>query len=87
VRNDILPLGSPSVTQNGHPLPWDVTAAEKTAADRFFDELDSQRRGYIEGDVAVPFILKSNLPGEALAQVWCVIQIVFHSLPLTTVPF
>lgn len=69
VRNDSS-LASPSVPQNGHTLPWDVTAAEKTTADRFFDELDSQRRGYIEGDVAVPFMLKSNLPGDALAQVW-----------------
>lgn len=72
VRNDILTLGTTSVVQNGHTLPWDITATEKAAADRFFDELDSNQLGYIEGDVAVPFMLKSNLPGEALAQVWYV---------------
>ena len=74
VRNDISSLGPPSVNQNGHSIPWDVTATEKIAADGYFDELDSQRRGYIEGDVAVPFMLKSNLPGEVLAQVWYVIS-------------
>lgn len=49
---------------------WDVTAAEKAAADRFFDTLDSHHRGYIEGDVAVPFMLQSKLPEDVLAQVW-----------------
>ncbi|KAG0706382.1 hypothetical protein DFH29DRAFT_872396 [Suillus ampliporus] len=49
---------------------WDVTAAEKASADSFFDTLDLQRRGYIEGDVAVPFMLQSNLPEDVLAQVW-----------------
>lgn len=49
---------------------WDVTAAEKASADRLFDTLDSQHRGYIEGDVAVPFMLLSKLPEDVLAQVW-----------------
>lgn len=52
------------------PLPWDVTPAEKANADQFFDTLDKQRRGYIEGEVAVPFMLESKLPGEVLAQIW-----------------
>ena len=51
---------------------WDVTPAEKASADRFFDTLDSHKRGYIEGDVAVPFMLQSKLPEEVLAHVWCV---------------
>ncbi|KAF9532422.1 hypothetical protein CPB83DRAFT_807813 [Crepidotus variabilis] len=55
---------------NGHPHDWDVTQEEKSSADRFFDTLDTQKRGYIEGDIAVPFMLKSQLPGEVLAQVW-----------------
>ncbi|KDQ60579.1 hypothetical protein JAAARDRAFT_67021 [Jaapia argillacea MUCL 33604] len=49
---------------------WDITATEKANADRFFDTLDPQMRGYIEGDVAVPFLLQSKLPEEALAQIW-----------------
>jgi epidermal growth factor receptor substrate 15 len=86
LRNDILTLSSPTGTQNGHSLPWDVTTTEKTTADRFFDELDSQRRGYIEGDVAVPFMLKSNLPGEALAQVWYVLSSIFSFSPAHSCP-
>jgi len=55
---------------NGHAQEWDVTPVEKASADRFFDSLDTQKKGYIEGDVAVPFMLKSQLPGETLAQIW-----------------
>jgi epidermal growth factor receptor substrate 15 len=49
---------------------WDVTPTEKASADRFFDTLDTLKRGYIEGEAAVPFMLKSQLPGEVLAQIW-----------------
>ncbi|KIJ60603.1 hypothetical protein HYDPIDRAFT_116899 [Hydnomerulius pinastri MD-312] len=49
---------------------WDVTAAEKAGADRFFDTLDQQKRGFIEGDVAVPFMLQSKLSEDILAHVW-----------------
>ncbi|KAG6854983.1 hypothetical protein C0991_009806 [Blastosporella zonata] len=49
---------------------WDVTADEKATADSYFDDLDASRRGYILSDIAVPFLLKSNLPGEDLALVW-----------------
>ncbi|EIW60637.1 uncharacterized protein TRAVEDRAFT_146188 [Trametes versicolor FP-101664 SS1] len=49
---------------------WDVTPQEKVNADRIFDTLDTSKRGYIEGDVAVPFMLQSKLPEDVLAQVW-----------------
>ncbi|KAF9228776.1 hypothetical protein BS17DRAFT_691519 [Gyrodon lividus] len=49
---------------------WDVTPAGKATADRFFDALDSHKLGFIEGDVAVPFMLQSKLPEDVLAQVW-----------------
>lgn len=49
---------------------WDVTPTEKASTDRFFDTLDTLMRGYIEGDAAVPFMLKSRLPGDVLAQIW-----------------
>jgi epidermal growth factor receptor substrate 15 len=55
---------------NGHAAEWDVTPAGKAASDLHFDTLDTQRKGFIEGEVAVPFMLKSQLPGEVLAQVW-----------------
>jgi epidermal growth factor receptor substrate 15 len=49
---------------------WDVTAADKASSDGFFDTLDTAKLGYIEGEVAVPFMLESKLPGDVLAQVW-----------------
>ncbi|KAF8556898.1 hypothetical protein OG21DRAFT_1408041 [Imleria badia] len=76
-----LPSRRPPVTQTPAvpPFPgvapqatglWDVTPVEKASTDRFFDTLDPHNRGYIEGDVAVPFMLQSKLPEEVLAQVW-----------------
>ncbi|CDO69006.1 hypothetical protein BN946_scf184834.g13 [Trametes cinnabarina] len=49
---------------------WDVTPQEKANSDRIFDTLDKEKKGYIEGDVAVPFMLQSKLPEDVLAQVW-----------------
>ncbi|KAF8510211.1 hypothetical protein BU17DRAFT_55537 [Hysterangium stoloniferum] len=49
---------------------WAISAEEKSSSDTMFDGLDIQRRGFIEGDVAVPFMLTSNLPGDELAQIW-----------------
>lgn len=59
---------------------WDVTPVEKANADRFFDTLDTQKVDYIEGDVAVPFMLQSNLPEDTLAQVWYVSPHVHDSI-------
>lgn len=63
-----------AVGNTASPFPgqpaWDVTPAEKASADRFFETLDTQRVGYIEGEVAVPFMIQSNLPEDVLAQVW-----------------
>ncbi|KAL4074701.1 hypothetical protein V8B97DRAFT_1951878 [Scleroderma yunnanense] len=60
----------PSFQPVAAPPHWDITPVEKAASDRFFDTLDTLRRGYIEGEVAVPFMLQSKLPEETLAQVW-----------------
>ncbi|KAJ9113631.1 hypothetical protein QFC22_005939 [Naganishia vaughanmartiniae] len=49
---------------------WDIKSEEKQAADSFFDGLDTTKRGFIEGDVAVPFMLQSGLPEGVLAQIW-----------------
>lgn len=61
------------IPQTSSPAPqpqWDVTAAEKASSDGYFDTLDTAKVGYIEGDIAVPFMLESKLSGEVLAQVW-----------------
>jgi epidermal growth factor receptor substrate 15 len=57
---------------------WDITAAEKVSADSIFDTLDSQKVGYIEGDVATSFMSKSNLPVDTLAEVWSVLSHIHH---------
>ncbi|THV08040.1 EF-hand, partial [Dendrothele bispora CBS 962.96] len=62
-------IGSSVFGING-VVKWDVTAAEKAQSDGYFDKLDANGVGYIEGDVAVPFMLESKLPGDVLAQVW-----------------
>lgn len=49
---------------------WDISPQEKAAADGFYATLDTQKRGYVEGDVAVPFMVKSGLPEAVLAQIW-----------------
>ena len=62
------PFAAPSAAQT-QPA-WDVTPAEKANADQFFDTLDVQKRGFIEGDVAVPFMIDSKLPEDDLALIW-----------------
>lgn len=65
------PTNASNLSNVSNALPsWDVTQAEKASADGFFDSLDTQKRGYIEGDVAVPFMLQSKLSDDVLAQIW-----------------
>ena len=49
---------------------WDVSPSEKATFDGFYRTLDTQNKGFIEGDVAVPFLLQSSLSEDILAQVW-----------------
>ncbi|WVF65904.1 hypothetical protein IAT40_000642 [Kwoniella sp. CBS 6097] len=49
---------------------WDVTPQAKATSDQFFSQLDPQNKGVIEGDVAVPFMLQSQLDENSLASVW-----------------
>ncbi|KAF6765030.1 UBA/TS-N domain-containing protein [Ephemerocybe angulata] len=50
--------------------PFNTPAQPAANFDSWFDGLDTQKAGYIEGEVAVPFMLQSGLPGEILASVW-----------------
>ncbi|KAF7800250.1 hypothetical protein EIP86_011497 [Pleurotus ostreatoroseus] len=65
-RSASIPAFPPSPSQ----MQWDVTAAEKASSDQYFNNLDTQKRGYIEGDVAVPFMVQSKLSDDVLAQIW-----------------
>ncbi|KIL65023.1 hypothetical protein M378DRAFT_556648 [Amanita muscaria Koide BX008] len=49
---------------------WDVSPQQKALADKSFNGLDVHNRGYIESDVAVPFMQQSMLPEEDLARIW-----------------
>jgi epidermal growth factor receptor substrate 15 len=62
------PFAANSVAQS--QLAWDITPTEKASSDKFFDTLDAHRRGYVEADVVVPFMLQSKLPEDVLALVW-----------------
>ena len=62
-------------------LAWDVTAAEKASSDKHFDGLDKQKRGYVESDVVVPFMLQSKLPELDLAAIW--LASLSYSFPLS----
>lgn len=64
---------STSTSATSIPGDWDISIQEKATADSFFATLDNQKRGFIEGDVAVPFMVKSGLPEQDLAQIWFVV--------------
>ncbi|WVR03606.1 hypothetical protein IAU60_000598 [Kwoniella sp. DSM 27419] len=49
---------------------WDVNPQAKATSDQFFSQLDTQNKGVIEGDVAVPFMLQSQLDEGVLANIW-----------------
>ncbi|KAF9870480.1 UBA/TS-N domain-containing protein [Colletotrichum karsti] len=67
------PLGRPPITaqttgQQGSD--WLITPADKARFDALYDDLDKTRKGFITGEEAVPFLSQSNLPEDALAQIW-----------------
>jgi epidermal growth factor receptor substrate 15 len=69
------------------PTPqWDITPTEKANSDRFFDGLDTTKKGYIEADAAVPFMMQSNLSEEVLAQIWWGFVVTLADRTLTLEP-
>lgn len=62
----------PPSTGAGSGAAWDVTPEAKAASDQYFAQLDTQGKGVIEGDVAVPFMVQSQLDEGVLASIWCV---------------
>ncbi|KAJ1752905.1 hypothetical protein LPJ79_000892 [Coemansia sp. RSA 1821] len=73
----LSPLGSmsqTSLTSMSTPdladTQWDVTKEEWQRYEQFFNSLDTQRVGYLSGDVPVNFFLKSKLPESLLSKVW-----------------
>ena len=75
------PFGTPPAPQ------WDITSTEKANSDKFFDGLDTAKKGYIEAGAAVPFMMQSGLHEDILAQIWCAFTIALSAqLVLTLKP-
>ncbi|CAO1624778.1 unnamed protein product [Sympodiomycopsis kandeliae] len=49
---------------------WAISTEEKSAADKFFDALDTGKKGLLDGQTVVPFFMQSQLSEQALAHVW-----------------
>ncbi|CAK7234200.1 hypothetical protein SEUCBS140593_008861 [Sporothrix eucalyptigena] len=70
------PLGRPAAPAAPAAAPtssgpeWLITPAEKARMDTVFQTLDKGRKGYITGEEAVPFLTRSGLDEDKLAQVW-----------------
>ncbi|KAI9251014.1 hypothetical protein BDA99DRAFT_522405 [Phascolomyces articulosus] len=50
--------------------PWDVTPQEKAQFDTYFDKIDTQRTGFVQGGETVEFFKNSRLPENDLAHIW-----------------
>ncbi|OHE92614.1 UBA/TS-N domain-containing protein [Colletotrichum orchidophilum] len=67
------PLGRPPITAQATGSPasdWLVTPDDKQRFDILYNDLDKSHKGFITGEEAVPFLSQSNLPEDALAQIW-----------------
>jgi epidermal growth factor receptor substrate 15 len=49
---------------------WAVTPTDKARFDQIYNDLDKTNKGFITGEEAVPFLSKSELPEDTLAQIW-----------------
>lgn len=66
------PLGrtaAPAAAPNAGP-EWLITPAEKARMDPVFQSLDKTHKGFITGEEAVPFLTRSGLDEDTLAQIW-----------------
>ncbi|KAF9051673.1 hypothetical protein BJ165DRAFT_1401155 [Panaeolus papilionaceus] len=50
--------------------PWDMPAYEKFESDKQFVRLDTENKGYIDGEAASKFMLSYNLTSADLARIW-----------------
>lgn len=49
---------------------WLVSPADQLKSDRFFDGLDTEKSGALEGQTVVPFFMQSGLGEQVLAHIW-----------------
>ncbi|KAJ2614148.1 hypothetical protein H4S08_001849 [Coemansia sp. RSA 1365] len=65
-QSSLTSISTPDLTD----AQWDVTREEWKRYEQFFNNLDTQRAGFLSGDVPVNFFLKSKLPETVLSKVW-----------------
>ncbi|KAJ2368815.1 hypothetical protein IW150_005312, partial [Coemansia sp. RSA 2607] len=51
-------------------VQWDVSPEERVQYEQYFNSLDTDKVGYLTGDVPVNFFLKSKLSETILSKVW-----------------
>ncbi|RPD65856.1 EF-hand [Lentinus tigrinus ALCF2SS1-7] len=49
---------------------WNIKPEDRARYDRYFEQLDSNRQGYLLSDVAVPFFARAKLPNDVMATIW-----------------
>lgn len=64
------PAATPLQAQRTGAGAWAVSPTDKAKADRFFDGLDQEHKGVLEGQAAVPFFMQSGLSEATLAHIW-----------------
>ncbi|KAI9158533.1 carboxypeptidase [Paramyrothecium foliicola] len=66
------PLGRPPMAMQPTATgsDWAVSPADKARFDQIYTDLDKGNKGFLTGEEAVPFLSKSELPEDTLAQIW-----------------
>ncbi len=62
------------------PSDLNITPEMRARYDLFFAQLDTQRKGYLLSDIAVPFFGRANLPNDVMATIWRVTYRSPHSV-------
>ncbi len=60
----------PVPSSNAHGAEWGVSLELKASADTFFDALDEQKKGFLDGEIARSHFLHSGLPHDTIRQIW-----------------
>jgi len=60
---------SPSLTRSVS-WTWTISPIEKANSDKFFDDMDPWKLGFLRGDTAAPFMARSKLSPDVLGEIW-----------------
>lgn len=68
--NSPLPRAAPAPAVPAGGPEWLITPAEKARMNTVFQDLDKLKKGVVTGEQAVPFLQRSGLDDNVLAQIW-----------------